>query len=94
MSRQISFNAEAALDIYLSSPEIGTREIIQIFNCGSSSAWKLKQKAIAVMKERGKETLFANNVNTKCAYEAWGIDVSDLERMILKRRKLNKEVTT
>lgn len=88
MAKRIVMDIESALDIYFRCPEIGTAEIKQIFNCGDSCAWRLKKLAAKVMDEKGKQTLFPHNVNTKCAFEAWQIDVSDLERRVSKIRKL------
>lgn len=88
MAKRVSIDIETALDIFLRCPEIGSAEIKQIFNCSGSCAWKLKKLAEKVMQEKGKETLFPHNVNTKCAFEAWQIDVADLERRVAKIRKM------
>lgn len=88
MPKRVSFDAEAAYEIYLRYPEIGTAEIKRIFCCGDSTAAKMKKPALAEMKTQGKETLFAHNVNTKCAFAAWKIDIADLERRVRKLKSL------
>ena len=82
------------LKIYYSSPELDSSEIEQLF-CGISSATvsKLKRKARALMREQSVGVLGYHAVNTKAAFEAWGIDVAEVERNYrqLKRLGLYKD---
>ena len=80
-------NIEDALEIYYSYQEIGTTEIIRLFGCGRSTATRLKKLAREEQERQGIITFSDLNVNTKCAFTAWCIDVSDLEKRVVKLRK-------
>lgn len=78
-----------AVRIYYQYPEIGSGEIRELFGItGSSTVAKLKKSALNKMTENGIKRFVASKVNTKCAYEAWGIDVDDLEKRLSKLQKL------
>ena len=78
-----------ALRIYYQYPEIGSKEIRELFGGGANSTVaKLKKSAWDKMTENGISNFGAHKVNTKCAYEAWGIDVDDLEKRLSKLQKL------
>ena len=82
-------NIDTALRIYYSYPEIGNSQMRELFgSIGNSTAAKYKE---AVKQEQAKQnvkTMCLNTVNTRVAYEVWGIDVDDLE----KRRKALKRL--
>ena len=78
-----------AIRIFYEYPEIGNKEIRELFGGGSkSSIFHIKKLAEAKMAEKGVKSFTSYHVNTKCAYEAWGIDVDDLEKRYLKLKKL------
>ena len=78
-----------AIRIFYSYTEIGNKQIEELFGKVSSRTQSLlKQKARAVMVERGKETANPFNVNTICAYDSWGLDVPDMEKRLTKLKKL------
>lgn len=80
---------DAALRIYYSYPEIGNAEIRELFgNLGSSTIAKYKDAVKQEQMERNVKTMCLNTINTRVAYEVWGIDVDDLE----KRRKALKRL--
>lgn len=81
-------NIEDALEIYYSYQELGTAEIARLFGCGRSAALKLKKIALEEQARQEKLTFSDSCVNTKCAYDAWHIDVADMERRVMKLRKL------
>ena len=94
MSRRIQIkDIETAVKIFYTYPELGTAEIQQLFNCGRNSAVKLKAIAREKQKEKGLIPYSDSSVNTRCAYEAWGIDIEDLEKRLIVARKLFGENT-
>ena len=79
---------DTALYIYYRYPEIGTKEVARLFSRRSkSSVYRLKKLVRKRMAEDGIYTHGRYNINTECAYKAWGIDIEDLER---RRNKLKK----
>jgi len=79
---------DTAIAIYYRYPEIGTKEIAQLFRKNSKSTIsRLKKLAQRQMIEDSEYALGMYKLNTECAYKAWGIDVEDLEK---RRNKLNK----
>ena len=80
-------SVEKALEIYYTYPEIGTPEIVRLFGCSRSTAARLKKIAREKQEELGKLTFSDVNVNTKCAFKAWHIDIDDVEKRVLKLRK-------
>ncbi|MCI5892915.1 MAG: hypothetical protein MRZ66_05895 [Clostridiales bacterium] len=79
---------DTAIRIYYENPEIGNAEIGELFGTKSSSTIKnLKKKAQDLMITREKKSFWPYTVNTAIAYEAWGLDIEDLER---RRTKLKK----
>ena len=82
-----------AVEIFYTYPELGTAEVKRLFGCSASSATRLKAMATARQKEKGIMTFSNSSVNTRCAYEAWGIDINDLEKRLLKYQKIKKGMT-
>lgn len=80
---------DTALRIYYTYPEIGNKEIRELFgNIGNSTMSKYKQPVLDMQAERGVYTSQRSTVNTEIAYEVWGIDVEDLEHRRSKLKKL------
>ena len=88
MSRLRISDIETAVVIYYRSPELSTSDIMTLFNCSKSAVRTLKQKARETQKEQGKHTFSNSTVNTKCAYQAWNIDIDDLEKRLIKLHKI------
>jgi len=81
-------NIDTAIYIYYRYPEIGTKEITQLFGKYSkSSINRLKILAKKRMIEDSVYTHGMYKLNTVSAYKAWGIDIEDLEK---RRDKLQK----
>ena len=80
---------ETAIRIYYQNPEIGNAQIKELF-CGISETTIGKMKRIAqkLMTERGQRAFRPYTVNTATAYEAWELDIDDLERRQQKLKKL------
>lgn len=80
---------DTALYIYYLYPEIGNKEIKELFGgLGSAALTKYKK---AVQEEQIKQdvkTSQLHTINTEVAYEVWGIDVAELEKRRDKLKKL------
>ena len=77
---------DTALFIYYRNPEIGTKEMTELFTRHSKSTINRLKKL--VYKQMLKDDVCVHGMyklNTKSAYKAWGIDVADLEN---RRNKL------
>ena len=80
---------DTAITIYYRYYEIGTNEIKQLFTRNSKSTIsRLKKLAQKQMSEDNVYTHGMYKINTKSAYNAWGIDVEDLEKRRCKLKKL------
>lgn len=78
-----------AIRIYYTYPELGNKEIRELFgNLGNSTISNYKKAVRNIQIERKVKTSQKNAVNTEIAYEVWGIDIKDLEQ----RRKKLKEL--
>lgn len=80
---------DKVLRIYYSNREIGNAEIQELFGgIGQATACKLKKRALDLMRERGVVRMGRHCVNTAVAFEAWGIDIAEIERRYAKLKKL------
>ena len=77
---------DTALYIYYRYPEIGNKEIKELFG-GLGSATLTKYKKAVQIKQNVK-TSQLYTINTEMAYEVWGIDVAELEKRRDKLKKL------
>lgn len=88
-------NIDTAIRIYYENPEIGNQEIKELFvEISDTTIRKMKKIALKLMTERDQKSFRPYTVNTATAYEAWGMDIADLERRQQKLKKLgysNKE---
>ena len=83
---------EYAVRLYNSKTEIGNKEIKELFGVkNDSTIARLKSQARKVMEEKNVECWNPRSVDTECAYIAWHLDISKLERMLAKLKKLNLE---
>lgn len=79
-----------AIELYYSRTELGNSDIEELFGKHSSSTIaRLKSKARQKMIEQGTPVWNANRVNTTVAFEAWGLDVKDLEHRYKKLQELS-----
>lgn len=83
-----------AFNIYYEHYELDSAQIKELFGCSSSTATKLKKAARRYQEAQGVMTFSDTTVNTKCAYEAWGIDIADIEKRVRRYQKIKKEMTT
>lgn len=80
---------ETAIRIYYQYPEIGSKEMAELFTRHSKSTInRLKRLAYEQMI---KDDVYGHGmykVNTTSAFTAWGIDIDDLEKRRSKLKKL------
>lgn len=87
---------ETVLKIYYENLEIGNKEIITLFkpqkngkSVSSATVRRLKNAVREEEIERGTPKWNAHRVNTKVAFDVWGIDIDDIERRKKKLEKLS-----
>ena len=68
-----------AIDVYWSKPDFNTSDIAKIFGCCPNTARRLKGIVRDYMVEKGIQFYTEGCVNGKEAFEAWGLDIKDLE---------------
>lgn len=91
MSRALQVqDIEQAVLMYHEKIELGRKEIEIIFGCCPSKAGILKRIAEEKAIADGVKRIDRRNVPTKTAFEAWGIDIDDLERRIKKLNELRR----
>lgn len=90
MVRLANPDLATVIEIYYSCTEIGNSEIKRLWGGKISrpSIVKLKNLAREQMREDNKPALRPNYVNTKSAYKAWGIDITEVEEGYKKLQKL------
>lgn len=80
---------DTALRIYYTYPEIGNKEIKELFGVSNTRTLaRYKKDVRQAQTERGVLTSQMHTVNTEVAYTVWGIDVIDLEKRRNKLREL------
>lgn len=79
-----------AVEFYYLKPEICTIDIMELWNCSRTTAFKLKTKAMEKMVEKNEVCLMQHTVLTTTAYEAWGIDINDYVNRLEVLHKLKK----
>ena len=81
---------EAALSVYYNYSELGNKELIALFGRRSANTVaRLKRLVKDEMSTRDIISYGANKVNTKVAFEIWGIDIRELEKRMKKIRELD-----
>lgn len=81
---------ETALLIYYTMPEIGTPEIKKLFDVKDTKAMHLKKQVKLEMAKQNIRCFLPNHINTKLAFDMWGINISEYENNLkhLQRLKL------
>lgn len=86
-----------AVRIYYENIELSNAELRQLFvsrRGGELSSATLTNMKRAVLEEAAKRDMLMwerGCVNTKLAYEVWGLDIKDLENRWAKLRKLKEK---
>lgn len=74
-----------AVQLYYSRVEISNKEIGKLFNInGTAAIARKKRQARELMTEKKVCACGPATVNTEVAYEAWGLDITQLERKLKK----------
>ena len=82
-------SVETAVEIYLERPYLGNADIRALVGgISAGTCVKLKDKARSLIREREMMVYNETTVNTATAFEAWGLDIEDLEKRYRKLRKL------
>jgi len=78
---------KTAIEMYYLNSELTTANITKLFDVSSNTAKKYKDVVREEMAKRSVLSNEINSVNTKIAYEVWGLDISDLEKRYAKLQK-------
>lgn len=81
---------QTALEMYYGTIEIGTAEIKQLFGISSTTATLRKKQVLEVMADRNIKPWRSGFINTKLAFEVWGIDPKELELRAAKLKEIKK----
>ena len=82
---------KTAIELYYSRTMLSNADIIVLFGKHSKrTIAKLKAMAKNKMSEQKKPIFNALCVDTYAAYEAWGLDIRDLERRYKELKKLER----
>ena len=88
-------NLDNAILIYYANSELTNSDICSLFGKKSSATVaRLKDLARVIMSEKGIEVLNNSRVNTKAAFEAWGLDIADMEERQKKIIQLKKRMSS
>ncbi len=85
---------ETAIEIYYSKTQLGNADIKKLFGVSSSKVTSLKKIVRQAMAERNVMPYNALLVNTKIAYEVWGLDIADLEKRHIALERLRKRMSS
>lgn len=86
-----------AIRIYYENIELSNAEIKQLFvsrqgeNLSSATIVKLKKEVLKEAAERNMLMWEKGCVNTKLAFEVWGLDIGDLEKRWAKLQKFKEK---
>ena len=81
-----------AVELYYSRIDLSNDDIKKLFGgIGGSKITALKKLADARRREVGMASWNPRRVNTVCAFEAWGLDIEDLERRLKALRRFEKK---
>ena len=84
-------SVESALSVYYTYPQLRNAEIQEVFgHLSKAKVCQLKELAREKMSELGIPLWNATAVDTNAAYQAWGLNITDLERRYAKIRKMEK----
>ncbi|MBO5449771.1 MAG: hypothetical protein J5994_10675 [Ruminococcus sp.] len=77
-----------AIRLYYEKSELGTQDIIKLFDVSNSGAAKMKKKVRQAMAEKNVKSFYPHSINTEVAYELWGIDIEKCEARLKRLRSL------
>lgn len=82
---------ETAVYLYYAKPELTSDDVKNLFSCGNTTAIKLKNHVRREMAARGVRSWIPSSINTKVAFDLWGIDIVDYEKRLKKLQSLKLE---
>lgn len=81
---------EKAVELYYTRLDLSNADIKALFGAmGSQKVAELKKLAEDVRREKNAARWSPLRVPTSCAFEAWGLDIEDLEKRLARMRRLN-----
>lgn len=82
-------SVETAVRIFYQYPNLQNRQIRELFGNkpANDTVVKLKNCVRERMNEKGILSLTTTSVDTRTAYEVWGLDIDDLEKRYSKLKK-------
>lgn len=82
-------NVETAVRIFWECPEISNPEMRELFGSRSTNTFSaMKKLAREYIREKNYLSYSATRLPTYAAFEAWGLDINDLEKRLEKLKKL------
>ena len=88
-------NIPAAVRLYYEKLSLSNKDIKAIFSVTSDcSALKKKREVIAYFAEKDINPIHSinNKLDTYRAFEAWGLDISDLEKRLKKLKQFGIQI--
>lgn len=82
---------KTAVKIYYTKPEIGTKEIMELFSVKGTKALQMKNEVRKVKAEKGVKVWLPHSVNTEVAFEVCGLNIINLEARLKKLQRLGME---
>lgn len=81
-----------AVELYYSRIDLSNNDIKRLFGgVSGNKVSALKKLADARRREAGMASWDPRRVNTMCAFEAWGLEIEDLERRLKALRRFEKK---
>lgn len=88
-------SVEVAVTMYYEKPWLFNEDIHELFpGISTTTVQRLKNLARAKASEMDMMQYNNRSVLTKCAYIAWGLEIDDLEKRLMKLRKINGKKET
>jgi len=78
---------EFAVELYYSNPELTTADIMNLFSCSIYTARNYKKSIRKAMEENKIYSNELYSVDTRFAYEVWGIDIKDYQKRLKDLKK-------
>ena len=93
MPRSNPINIEFAVTLYYERIWLESSDINQLFNISSSSTLaKYRNEVIEYFKDKDISPVHRNNkLDTWLAYEAWGLNIENLEKRLRKLQKIKSQ---
>ena len=79
---------KTAIRLYYEKSELTSKDIMELFSVSMSCAGNMKRRVRKVMTERNVSTYYPRTINTKVAYDVWGINIEECEKHYAKLIKL------